>query len=179
MANLSGIARPYAHGAFEYAHDKQQIAAWKLFLTTVSNIATNPAVVKLLANPAVSAEQLLSLFQGILADSITDEQKNFLLLLAQHDRFVVLPEIAILFNTYATAMEKMSNVRIVSAVALEETYKQKFMQALQQRLQREVTLEYAVDPAILGGAVIYMGDRVIDGSVRGKLTRLMDQCVEN
>jgi F-type H+-transporting ATPase subunit delta len=174
MANLSGIARPYAHGAFEYAHAKQQVAAWKLFLNMAGEIATQSAVIKLLANPAVSSEQAYSLFQDILANNMNVEQKNFLMLLTQHERLLVLPDIAALFNAYTAAMEKVSNVRIVSAFALEEVLKQKFMQAIQQRLQHEVTLQYEVDPAILGGAVIYIGDRVIDGSVRGKLTRLLD-----
>ena len=57
---------------------------------------------------------------------------------------------------------------------LEEDFRQKLTQALTKRIQREVTLQCEIDPAILGGAIIHIGDRVIDGSIRGKLTRLLE-----
>lgn len=174
MANLSSIARPYALAAFEYASDKQQLAAWKAFLEAAKEIALEPSVNPLLENPEVSSAKLFDLFQGVLGALLDAERTNFLLLLAQNKRFIVLPEIVDLFNAYYAAYEKISTIRVITAIEMEEGYRQKLAQALTKRVQREVTLSCEIDPAILGGAIIHIGDRVIDGSVRGKLSRLLE-----
>lgn len=174
MANLFSIARPYALAAFEYARDKQQLSAWKAFLASAESVAREPVVIKLLDNPEISSAKLFEFFQGILASVLDTEQKNFLSLLAQNKRFAVLPEIAELFNTYFAAYEKVSTVRVVTAVDIEEAFREKLTKALTKRVEREVTLQCEVDPSIIGGAIIHVGDKVIDGSIRGKLTRLLE-----
>lgn len=175
MANLSSIARPYALAAFECARDKMQLATWKAFLELAATIAKQSSVVKVLANPQVSSTKLFDLFHDVLTSliEVDKERKNFLLLLTQNRRLNVLPEISDLFNTYYAALEKMSQVRVVTAVDAEQGFRDKLAQALSKRIQREVTLHCEVDPNIIGGAVIHIGDRVIDGSVRGKLSRLL------
>jgi F-type H+-transporting ATPase subunit delta len=84
-----------------------------------------------------------------------------------------MPDILDTFNAYYAALEKICKVRVVTAVEAQEDFRQKLTQALTKRLQREVTLNCEVDPTILGGAVIHIGDRVIDGSIRGKLSRML------
>jgi F-type H+-transporting ATPase subunit delta len=175
MANLDSIARPYALAAFESARDKQQLPAWKAFLESAAHIAKDPAVSNLLATPELNAQASFMLFNEILDSLVDAERKNFLRLLTQNKRLNVLPEIADLFNSYYAALEKMSNVRIVTAVAIESPFQQKLTQALTKRIQHEVTLHCEVDPAIIGGAIIHLGgNKVIDGSIRGKLTRLRE-----
>lgn len=173
MANLSSIARPYAHAAFECARDKQQLATWKAFLESAACIAKNKSVVKILANPQVPSAKLLELFQDVLKPLLDKERQNFLSLLTQNHRLNVLPEISAMFNNFYAALEKLSQVRLVTAITAEQAFRDKFAQALSKRIQREVTLHCEVDPAIIGGAIIHIGDRVIDGSVRGKLSRLL------
>jgi F-type H+-transporting ATPase subunit delta len=173
MANLTSIARPYALAAFEYARDHQQLANWKVFLESAACVARNPTAAKLIANPEIASATILELFQEVLASQLDKERKNFLVLIAQHARFVALPDVADLFNAYVEALEKMSNVRVITAIDIQDDFRQKLVSVLTKRIQREVTLKCEVDPAILGGAIIHMGDRVIDGSVRGQLSRLL------
>lgn len=174
MANFSSIARPYALAAFECARDKQQLPAWKHFLETASSIASQPAIIKLITNPELPSAKLFDLFHELLATQLDTERKNLLLLLSQNKRLNVLPEIAEEFNTYYAALEKLSRVRVITAVEAQENFRQQLAQALTKRIQREVTLQCEVDPALIGGAVIHIGDRVIDGSIRGKLSRLLE-----
>lgn len=177
MANLASVARPYALAAFEYAKEGRQLPAWKNFLEAASFIARQKEVVSLVENPELSREKLFSLFQEVLAAQlpVTPEQHNFLLLLSQNNRFSVLPEITKVFNAYYDALEKISRVRVVTAVAAPQEFQQKLSHALEKRIQHEVTLECETDPELIGGAVIHLGgDRVIDGSIRGKLTRLLE-----
>lgn len=174
MANLSSIARPYALAAFEHARDSKQLSAWKDFLEALSFYASQPAVQKVMANPELSSAQLFEFFSGFMANLVCKEQKNFLLLIAQNKRFNALPEIADLFNTYVAALEKVSHVRVITAVETQEDFRKTLSLALTKRIQREVMLQCEVDPTIIGGAIIHIGDRVIDGSIRGKLSRLYE-----
>lgn len=178
MADLSSqkyinIARPYAIAAFYVARDSQSLMEWKSFLESAAQVVKNPSVSALLAHPEISAKKILDLFLEVLAPLLNTERKNFLALLTQNHRLVMLPQILELFTIYYRTLEKISKVRIVTAVDVEDAYRQKLIQALSKRIHHEVTLHCDVDPSILGGAVIHMGDRVIDGSIRGKLTRLL------
>lgn len=174
MANLTSIARPYALAAFEYARDQQQLPAWKDFLETASSFANQPAISKIMANPEIPTEKLFNLFHELLAHQLDTERKNFLLLLSQKKRLPVLSEITDEFNAHYAAFEKLSRVRLITAVEAQETFKLKIAQALTKQIQREVTLQCEIDPSLIGGAIIHIGDRVIDGSIRGKLSRLLE-----
>ncbi len=174
MANFASIARPYALAAFEYAREKNQLSAWKAFLTSAADTARDKTMERLLADPEIPSAKLYDLFHDVLAPLLNDEQKNFLHLLASNKRLMVLPEIRDQFDDYYAALEKMSAVRVITAIDIEDSFRQTLSQALTRRIEREVTLQCEVDPSILGGAIIHIGDKVIDGSVRGKLTRLLE-----
>ena len=92
----------------------------------------------------------------------------------QNKRLPVLPDIAALFASYRAEREKTVEVELISAFPLDETYKDKFTNSLTRRLQRTVSLQCDVDATLLGGAIVRAGDLVIDGSVRGKLNRLLE-----
>lgn len=173
MANLQSIARPYALAAFESARESQQLLEWKAFLEAASVAAKQPQAAKFLDNPEVMSTWQFELFHEVLKPLLDDQRKNFLLLLAQNKRLIVLPDIAEAYNAYYAALEKISKVRIVTAIEIQEEFKETLSNALAKRIERKVTLHCEVDPAIIGGAIIHMGDRVIDGSVRGKLTRML------
>lgn len=175
MASLLSIARPYALAAFEYAQKKQHLAAWKAMLKTASFIALEPPMVKLLSNSAaISTDQLVQLFCELLGTLLDAEQKNFIKLLGANKRFSALPQIFQAFNSYCAKFEKINTVRMVTAIPMKEDYQQTLISVLEKRLQSQVTLSAEVDPSIIAGAIIYIGDRVIDGSVRGQLTRLLE-----
>jgi F-type H+-transporting ATPase subunit delta len=173
MTSLSNIARPYALAAFEYARNKQTLSSWQVFLDMGAAIAKDAAVTQLLTHPRLSTTQLFELFHSFFTQ-LEAEQKNFLLLLTQRKRLIILPGIAEAFHAYHATFKKISNIRVITAVAMEASYQQHLMQVLSKRIQQAVTLQCEIEPSILGGAIIHIGDQVIDGSIRGKLTRLLD-----
>lgn len=171
---LTTIARPYATAAFEYALAKKKLAAWEAMLQAGAQIARDETMNKLLQSPQMTHNDVVAIFCELLADKLDEEQKNFINLLAEYDRLQALPEIAELFANYHAQHDKTMTVEISSAVALSKTQKKKFADALSKRLNLKVSLECKVDQALLGGAIIRAGDTVIDGSIRGKLNRLID-----
>jgi F-type H+-transporting ATPase subunit delta len=172
--NLSTIARPYMSAAFEFAAEKKDLAAWEKMLDVAAAVTENEDVARLLASPSVPVASTTGLYLEILDKYLDEPKKNFIRLLAENGRLQALPAIAALFKETRAEQEKVISVEVTSSARLPDAYQQKLINALTKRLQRKVELDCKTDPAILGGAVIRAGDLVIDGSVRGKLTRLFE-----
>ncbi len=175
MDNLTTLARPYAVAAFEYALSQDILMPWQLFLQKAAEMAKQKDILKWLTHPFITKSQLLGLFEELLQPYLINlQQNNFLKILAENKRLILFPAIANLFAELKAQHEKIVDVNIISAVPLQENYQQKIAASLTKRLQRQIELTYEVDPSLLGGAIIRAGDLVIDGSVRGKLNRLLD-----
>jgi F-type H+-transporting ATPase subunit delta len=169
---MTTIARPYATAAFEYALAHKDLPAWEMMLVSAASVTSNASVIQLLSSPKVTTQQIADLYCEVLASQLDAARKNYILLLAENERLFALPAIAIAFQLARAAQEKTMLVEVISAVKLEDDYQQKLVKALTVRLQRQVELQCKIDPSLLGGAIIRAGDTVIDGSIRGKLTRL-------
>jgi F-type H+-transporting ATPase subunit delta len=171
---MTTIARPYALAAFEYASAHNAIPEWEAALSAGAVLSDDESVQQLLMNPKVTLKQIGDLYTDVLGKMLNAEVTNFFHLLTQNHRLSALPEIAELFKAYRAAQEKTLNVTVTSAVVLDDSYKQKLSEALTKRLKRQVLLKCNLDAKLLGGAVISAGDMVIDGSVRGKLNRMIE-----
>jgi F-type H+-transporting ATPase subunit delta len=166
------IARPYVAAAFEYAAEKKDISKWESMLDAAALTAANPAVMALMQNPETSAEQLAEFFCDILKKLLDKHKTNFIRLLAEKNRLAELPAIAELFKVARAEAEQMLTVQVTSAEPLKKAYQDKLVKALSKRLSRTVELQCEVDETLLGGVIVRAGDLVIDGSIRGKLSRL-------
>lgn len=171
MAEVTTIARPYAVAVFSLAQEKDDLQTWSNLLQVAAQCADNAEVEAILTNPAVSDEQAVDLLGDVVGD-LSADARNFLLLLAENNRLLLLPEIAALFEELRAEAEQMLTAEVVSARALTDAQKTKIAAALKKRLGKEVTLTEQVDESLLGGAIIRAGDLVIDGSALGKLNRL-------
>lgn len=171
---LTTIARPYALAAFEVALEKQDLSAWGDMFEAGAIVVNDPQMRALLHNPQISQKELLDLFYDILGKNLNEERKNFLHLLASYERLDALPEMAKLYAAHREQHDKTVTVELISAAPLSDAYQQKLSQALTQRLKRKVSIEAIQDASLIGGAMIRAGDLVIDGSVRGKLNRLIE-----
>lgn len=171
---LSTIARPYVTAAFEYALGKKDLHAWENFLQTAATVVQDESIAQLLKNPSVTQKQVADFIGDLIAPQLDEGRKNFIRLLAENERLAVLPDVFLQFKKEREDQEKTLAVQVFSAQALDDAYQQKLQQALSKRLQRQVELECNIDPNLLGGVLIRAGDLVIDGSVRGKLARLVD-----
>jgi F-type H+-transporting ATPase subunit delta len=172
MAESTTIARPYAQAAFKLAQQNQAIPAWSEMLGLAAVVAADAGMRKLLDNPRVTPAQLAELFVDICGDRLNDDGRNMLRLLAERRRLVLLPEIFGLYEQFKNEAEGAVQAQLITAFPATDAQKQTIAAALKQRFGRDVQMEYVTDPTLMGGAVVRAGDLVIDGSVRGKLTRL-------
>lgn len=174
MAEISTLARPYAKAAFQVALQDSALDAWSKMLSTSAAVTINEEVGTLLTDPSLSSEQLAEAFTKLCGDELDDKGRNFVNLLAENKRILLLPAISEQFHVLKANQEKTLDVEVTSAYKLSTETLDKLAQSLKTRLQREINLNTNVDQSLIGGAVIRTDDTVIDSSVRGKLVKLAE-----
>lgn len=170
MSQAMTLARPYARAAFQLAQDAGTLPAWSAMLGFAAQVAAHPDVQALVGHPKVDDQALVALVQP--RGDVAPVFQRFLAELAAHDRLSLLPEIAGLYEQLRAEAEQVVKATVTSAVPLDADAVASITASLRKRFGREVALETAVDPSLIGGAVVDAGDVVIDGSIRTKLARL-------
>lgn len=172
MSSLATLARPYAKAAFDLAQAQDALGNWNAALTGSAEAVLEDTMASWLESPSLDRSGAA----GLVADAVVGEDnpsfRRYLEVLAANDRLALLPEISQAFSRLREAAEQRLKVRVVSAVPLEQDQAERMSAALKQRFDSDIELENEVDASVLGGAVIYAGDQVIDGSLKGRLANL-------
>jgi F-type H+-transporting ATPase subunit delta len=174
MTELISVARPYATAAFEFACLHKNIDYWQRLLSFAAQVSRDPQMVRLLTNP-ITAALGAGILQDICQTTLDRPAKNFMQLMAQNGRLLALTAVCERFTALQQAYEQQATVEVIAASPLTSEQLQRLSSALTQRLARSVTLHCRVDPTLLAGLMIRLGDWTLDGSVRGKLNRLAQQ----
>jgi F-type H+-transporting ATPase subunit delta len=173
MAESLTLARPYAEAAFKLARDAGALPQWSDALQRLATVARTDVARQLFGNPKLSSDQIAALVSDV-AVSLSDEQKRFVRVLAGNERLAVLPEIAQAFEALKNEHEGVIDAHIGSAYPLTDAQVADVVATLEGRYGRKVKASVHVDPDLIGGISIRIGDEVIDTSVRGKLAQLAD-----
>ena len=177
MARRDTAPRRYAEAAFEIAQRDGTVERWRSELEAASAIVGDERALRALANPSVPIDQrsvaVAALLQGIASDPV----QNLIQLLLRRGRIEGLPRVAAEFRRLDDRRQGITHATATSAAPLTPDE----VQALTERLERStggrIALDVQVDPSLLGGLVVRVGDRMIDGSVRGRLERLRSQLI--
>ncbi len=173
MSETITVARPYALAAFDAASKSNELKSWSETLQTATSALENAQVYVLITSPRIARKQLQDLMLAICGgDKLGKQIANFIKMLVEAQRLVLLPEITAIFEVMRAEAEKSIDVKVTSAFELNETQKQKIVAAMKKRLGREIRLDCETDQKLLGGIIIRAGDKVIDGSARTHLTEL-------
>lgn len=170
------LARPYARAAFELAREQSALDTWSTHLATAAAIADGPGMRTWSNDPRVDPDTLAALYcpEGVAQDS---PFARFLAAMAEYGRLVLLPEVAGLFEALRRESEHKLKVRLRCAAEPEPAQVERLLQTLKQRHQSSIEIEVDVDPEMIGGAVLDIGDKVIDGSIRARLAQLQTALV--
>jgi F-type H+-transporting ATPase subunit delta len=171
MSNLSTLARPYAKAAFDLASGQGDLPGWNGALANAAAVVSDETLAGWLQSPGLDRKKAVQ-FVADATGSDNDHFQRFLGVLAANDRLSLLPEVTEMFGQLREAAENRLQVKVVSAVALESDQAERMSTALARRFDCEIELQNEVDARVLGGAVIYAGDQVIDGSLLGRLSNL-------
>jgi len=169
MSEAITTARPYAQAAFEEAQKQADLKGWSEVLVSLAESICHPEVRSVVTSPRVAQSQHESLMEGLVGGQPTVQQRNFVRILVDNRRLLLLPEIVAIFEALRAEAEKTVNVVVDSAFELSAAQQEKIKKSLKARMGREIKLVCKVNKELLGGVVIRAGDKVIDGSARTRL----------
>jgi F-type H+-transporting ATPase subunit delta len=169
MAEALTTARPYAQAAFEEALKLSDLKIWSEMLVSLSEAISYPEVREVVTSPRVAKSKIESLMEGLSGGNVSVQQRNFIRVLVENQRLLLLPEIAVLFEALRAEAERTVNVVVDSAFELSAAQQEKIISSLKARMGRDIKLVCKVNKELLGGVVIRAGDKVIDGSARTRL----------
>ena len=172
MAELATVARPYAEALFKAAIEKNALGRVADGLAFVAAAERDPQMRSALSNPKVSAQQKKDLLAAVVGERASAELANMLSILVDNHREVLVGSIQEQFEELRNEHEKVVRARITSAQPLTDAQRSEIVGALERRYGKKVEAELDVDPELLGGARVQVGDQVINASVRDALAQM-------
>ena len=172
MAENLTVARPYAQAAFDTALETDKIDAWQNMLYAMSLAVSNEYVmdaIKVAPNSKVASDSLISLLQDVLDESGI----NFVKIIGENNRFEVLPKIYEEYLRLRANHEKILDATLISARSFSDSEIKTLKDKLASVYNSKINLSLKIDETLIGGAVLKIGDKVIDASVKTSLVNLL------
>jgi F-type H+-transporting ATPase subunit delta len=168
---LSGsAARRYAEALLALAPDERTILAFRTSLDKLAPVFDRVTIANL-RDPSVPLKQRVEALGSGLAGE-PDAIRSLMVLLLESDRIGLVPQIALAFGDLVDRREGIAKARITTAVPLDEAAGRELVRRLERTAGLKLRATFAVDPTLIGGAKVQIGDHLIDSSVHAKLTAL-------
>ena len=167
----------YAQAVFELALEKKDLESWQKGLEKIVEVARDEALLGLMENPKVPFETKKQIVKERLGE-INPRAVNLALLLVSKDALRLVGDIQEHFQGLLAAHQGIERAQVTTAVPLTDKDKEVISRRLGERVGRKVLLDTRVDPAVIGGLVVKIGDTLIDGSIRQNLDTLQKTLVE-
>jgi F-type H+-transporting ATPase subunit delta len=178
MAELSTIARPYAEALFGVARaDSAGLATWAELVAEMAQAAAHPDVRSAIADPKLDNEQRVDLFVSTLKSPLSADARNFVRLLVDNGRLLLLPDVASQFLWLKNRHEGQADAVIASAFPLDDSQVADLVAGLEKKFGVKIKPTVTVDASLIGGVRVAVGDQVLDTSVRAQLDRMRDALV--
>ena len=169
MAELATVARPYAEAAFKLALENGRLTEWSDMLALVDAVVSDEQVAQRIGDPNVDEQALEGLILGTLGDRLDGQGRNLVQVLVSNGRLELVSQIRALFDELKREHEGVLEATVISALPVTDDQVKPLLAALEKKFGRKVTAQVEVDPELIGGARIVVGDKVIDATVRGRL----------
>jgi F-type H+-transporting ATPase subunit delta len=171
MAELATVARPYAEALFRVAQEGD-LNGWSAIVSELAQIGANPDLLAFASNPNVTSEQLADTIASLVKSPLNAQAKHFIAMLAENGRVVLLPEIGAQFHELVTSQAGAADALIDSAFAIAPDQLSQLVATLEKKFGRKLNPTVTVDPSLIGGVRVVVGDEVLDTSVRAKLQQM-------
>lgn len=170
-------ARPYAKAAYLFARDADQIKAWLNFLQKMASFLNDTILQSAIKHPHFNAHAFINLVLQKLDRASLSHFKNFLMLLAEKKRLLLLPEIYELFLKDVKHATACREVVLTTAMPLSQEDIKRIEVKLTAQFQQGIEMKIVENPALIGGFIVQSGDYVMDGSLTGQLQRLKQNLI--
>ncbi|MCV2368063.1 F0F1 ATP synthase subunit delta [Roseateles oligotrophus] len=169
MAELASIARPYAEALYQVA-SKHDVKAWGLQLDALAQMAGAPELLAFADHPKATAEQVYAVVAGKL--ELAEGVQNFLRTVIANGRLGALQAVAQQFHLLANAAAGVADALIYSAYPIDAAQLAEVMVSLEKRFARKLDAQLVLEPSLIGGIRVVVGDEVLDTSVKYRLERM-------
>ena len=170
MAELATIARPYAEALFKACGS--DLAATGAWLDELAAIAANEQLQQFAADPKVSSQQAFDLITGVAKSALPEKARNFLRTVIDNGRLAALPDMASQFRALVNAQVGSSDAIVYSAFPMDAAAVADLAATLEKRFGRKLNVRVEMDPEIIGGVRVVVGDEVLDASVKARLEQM-------
>jgi F-type H+-transporting ATPase subunit delta len=173
----SSAAKRYAQALFSLGKERDTLDAWQRDLALLANIVHDDRVADYLTNPSVTADRKLATLNAVLDANVRPETRNLARILVERNRTDLIPEIRELFDDLVRAERGITVADVTTAERLNQDEQELVRQKLESLTGNKVELALHIDPDIIGGIIVRIGDQVIDGSVRNKLEKMRSRLI--
>ena len=170
MAELATIARPYAEALFKAS--SSDLGGTAVWLDELAAIAGNAQLQQFADSPKTTVSQVFDLVAGLAQTALPDAARNFLRTVIENGRLGVLPEIATQYRSLKNAQSGSSDAVIYSAFPIEGAALADVAGTLESRFGRKLNVKVELEPALIGGIRVVVGDEVLDTSVKARLEQM-------
>jgi F-type H+-transporting ATPase subunit delta len=176
MAELSTIARPYAEALFAAASSDKSSAGvldqWLGVVAEMAAVAGNDDVQQVVNDPKLDSGQVYGLVRGLIKSPLPAAAENFLKLVVDNGRLAALPEVARQFRAMKNEACGQADCLIESALPLSDEQVNELLWGLSRKMGLKLIAEVRVDPELIGGVRISVGDRVLDDTIKARLAQM-------
>ena len=171
MAELATLARPYAEALFQVAV-KGDLKAATSEMDALAAVTANPQLRQFADAPSAGATQVFDVITSVVKAPLSDASKNLLRTVIDNGRLSVLPEIAAQFHTLVSARSGVSDATIYSAFPIDAAQLADVVASLEKRFNRKLNATVELQPDLIGGIRVVVGDEVLDTSVKARLEQM-------
>ena len=175
MIELTPLARPYAKAVFASALDTDSIDEIKEELKTMALVSSTTEVKSLIEDPTLSNNEILNSLKTLLDGSISKTSQSLLNVLAENNRFNLLEAIFEIYKEIVAKHKEQKSVEVFVATEPSSDTKETIKTRLVSTHGEGTNVEFKIDPNIMGGLSIKVGDETLDLSVKGKVKKLINQ----
>jgi F-type H+-transporting ATPase subunit delta len=171
MAEIATIARPYAEALFQVAKS-QDAAAWGRQLDALAQVAQDADLRQFADQPKAQVEQVVAVVTAAAKQDLAAGVQNFLRAIVENGRLAALPEIVAQYHVLANAASGVSDAQIFSAYEISDAQLADLKASLEKRFGRKLEAHVQLEPGLIGGVRVVVGDEVLDTSVKARLERM-------
>ena len=171
MAELATLARPYAEALFQVA-SKGDLQQARAELDALAAVAADPQLRQFADSPTSGAAQVVDVITSVVKVPLSEASKNLLRAVVDNGRLTVLPEIAAQFHALVNSRAGVADATVYSAFAIESAALADLVSTLEKRFGRKLNASVQIDPELIGGVRVVVGDEVLDTSVRARLSQM-------
>jgi len=170
MAELATIARPYAEALFKAT--QSDMTGTDQWLSELAQVASHQQLLQFAEDPKVTPEKVYDLIAGLVKSKPSQVAQNFLHTVIENGRLAALPEVAAQYRAHLNALGGSSDALVHSAFDIDAAALASLTEVLQKRFGRKLNLQVKLDPELIGGIRVVVGDEVLDTSVKARLEQM-------